>query len=114
MALKQRSYIVIISENIKMTAVALGDIYSHKIAYRVQKIRDDRKAVLIEGFNALILEWYVFVVGRTNKCPVSSALVKEYAEEFVYIRILESCIKEKYMVLDGFVDLTHHSCFAVK
>ena len=73
-------YIPVLSEYIQATSVALRDINTHKVSYRMQEIRNDRKTVLIKSFGTLVLIRDIPVIRGTNKCPVRSASVKDYAE----------------------------------
>ena len=97
-----------------MPSVALWDVNAYKVADRVQEVRNNIKSVLVESFYALILVGNVLVVRRTDEGPVSAALVQDYAEELVDVRVLEACLHQKYMVLHSFIYVTHDSSLAVK
>jgi len=107
-------FITIAAEDVHMTSVASWYVDAYKIPYGVQEVRNNSESVLVEGFDALILVGNVLVVRRTDEGPVSAALVQDYAEELVYIRVLESGIHQQDVVLYGFIYLAHDSCLAVK
>ena len=97
-----------------MTSVASWYVDAYKIPYGVQKVRNNSKSVLVEGFYALILVGDVLVVRRTDEGPVSAALVQDYAEELVDVCVLEAGIHQQDVVLNSFVYVAHDSCLAVK
>lgn len=104
----------IVSEDVQMAAVALGNVYAYKIPYGVQEIRNNGKSVLVEGFDALILEGDILIIGRTNKSPVSSAPVQNDTEEPIHIGVFVAHIHEKYVVLNAFIDMAHNGSLAVE
>ena len=97
-----------------MTSVAPWYVDAYKIPYGVQEVRNNCKSVLVEGFYALILVGDVLVVRRTDEGPVSAALVQDYAEELVDVRVLEAGIHQQDVVLYSLVYVAHNGCLTVK
>ena len=75
-----------------MSAVTLWNINPHKIAHRAQKFRNNRKSVLIKGFNAFTLKSNILIIGWTYKCPVRTAFIENNTEIPVNTGVAQTCL----------------------
>ena len=100
--------------NIQMSSVSSWNVDTNNISYLMEKISNDTETVLMKHHYALILEGDIFVIGRTNESPVSTAFVKDYAEKTVNVSISESCLSKQYVMFACIIHGRHNGSFSVK